>query len=324
MTPEQFWKNFNMLDEVGISGAFIYNGLRRFHEIRVLEHTDELFEFLYYLSVGVERLLKVAVVLLEHDDSIDIEEFERSLITHTHEDLMRRVREHADVKLSSVHNELLTLLGTFYKRFRYNRFLASSAYSRNSEKEAILAFLSKHVGVKLEDSGTLAIRNEVRFKKLVNKVVKKISSTLFSVIRNAAGAQGLYTYELRHDARAETVFLGGSDLPSEDVAWKELIVYLMNTKDDNGILNHMRLIEPLEFEPADLQDYLECFGTAKMNSSVSDLVESLYDDIEGDGKENRLEMLSLIANPNVYFSIDEDEDEEDEEFEFHGDDKPRV
>jgi len=316
MTPEQFWKNFNMLDEVGISGAFIYNGLRRFHEMQVLEHTDELFEFLYYLSVGLERLLKVAVVLLEHDDSIDIEKFEQSLITHTHEDLLRRVRQHADLKLSGIHNEFLTLLGTFYKRFRYNRFLASSAHSRDKEKEAILAFLSKHLDVEFDTSSMLAVQNEARFKRFVSKVVVKISSTLYSIVRDAAGAQGLYTYEIRHESRAETVFLGGPDLPGEDVAWKELIVYLMNTKDENGILKHMRSIEPLEFEPADLQDYLECFGTAKMNSWVSDLVETRYDDIEGEEKANRLGMLSLIANPGVYFPIDEDEEDD---FEFESD-----
>ena len=47
MKPEEAWKNFNLGQEVSISGAFIYNGLRRFHEMRILDHTDEIFEVLY-------------------------------------------------------------------------------------------------------------------------------------------------------------------------------------------------------------------------------------------------------------------------------------
>jgi len=65
MKPTEFWENFNLGEEVSISGAFIYNGLRRFHELKNLDYTDEVFEVFYYLSVGLERLLKIAVVLLE-------------------------------------------------------------------------------------------------------------------------------------------------------------------------------------------------------------------------------------------------------------------
>lgn len=64
MKPAQFWKNFKLGEEVSVSGAFIYNGMRRFHEMRKLDYTDEVFEVLYNLSVGFERLLKIAVVLL--------------------------------------------------------------------------------------------------------------------------------------------------------------------------------------------------------------------------------------------------------------------
>ena len=61
MNPSDFWKNFRLGEEIHISGTFIYYGLRRFHELRKLDFDDELFEFLYELSVGLERLLKSAV-----------------------------------------------------------------------------------------------------------------------------------------------------------------------------------------------------------------------------------------------------------------------
>ncbi|VWC55450.1 hypothetical protein BLA9940_02310 [Burkholderia aenigmatica] len=52
MNPSEFWKNFRLGEEVHIAGTFIYNGLRRFHELRRLDFADELFECLYNLSVA--------------------------------------------------------------------------------------------------------------------------------------------------------------------------------------------------------------------------------------------------------------------------------
>lgn len=80
-------------EELHISGAFIYNGLRRFHEMKQLGFTDEVFEVLYNLSVGLERLLKIAVVLVDHNDVVDQEELEKSLITHNHLKLLDRIKE---------------------------------------------------------------------------------------------------------------------------------------------------------------------------------------------------------------------------------------
>lgn len=306
MTPEQFWKNFNLGEEVSIAGSFIYNGLRRFHEMQQLEHTDEIFEVFYNLSVGIERLLKVAIVLLEHDPSLDVEALEKSLITHTHLELLRRVKPHSDVNLSPVHNEFLALLSTFYKSHRYNRFLASSVYERDKEKKALLRFLSKHLDVEFEDSSMFGISNTPRFKKFIRKVVTTITEKLYTIISDAARNQNLYTYEVRHDSRAESVFLGKADFAAEDLAWKELIVYLVNTKDKCGILEHIRSISELDFDPVMVQDYLEDFKTATMSSDVSDFVETAYWDIEGGERKNREEMLGVIADPHIHFN-DEDE-----------------
>ena len=67
MRLDQAWKNFNLGYELSISGTFSYNELRRFYEMRGLDFTDEIFEFFYNLSVGLERLLKIAVILLGYD-----------------------------------------------------------------------------------------------------------------------------------------------------------------------------------------------------------------------------------------------------------------
>jgi hypothetical protein len=91
--------------------------------LKKLDHTDEIFEVFYYLSVGLERLLKSAVVLLEHNDKGDQEALEHSLITHNHLELLRRIKQHTTVNTSMLHNEFLGLLATFYKTFRYDQGL---------------------------------------------------------------------------------------------------------------------------------------------------------------------------------------------------------
>ncbi len=97
MDKTRSWKNFTLGEELHIAGRFIYNGLRSFHEMNVLHNDDEAFEVLYQLSVGFERLLKVAVILIEHDDTLDQEHFEQSLITHSHLDLLARVTKKASL-----------------------------------------------------------------------------------------------------------------------------------------------------------------------------------------------------------------------------------
>ena len=66
MKPNEFWKNFRLGEELAISGNFIYDGLRRIHEMQRLDYDEEIFDFLYHVSVGLERLTKIAIVLCEN------------------------------------------------------------------------------------------------------------------------------------------------------------------------------------------------------------------------------------------------------------------
>lgn len=313
MNEHQAWKNFNLGQELDISGTFIYNGLRRFHEMQVLDHTDEVFEFLYNLSVGIERLLKIAVVLVEHEDGSDQEALEKSLITHNHLELMRRLRQRCNFNLGSPHNEFLGLLGTFYKSLRYDRFALSSVYDLDRERKALCGFLAKHLKVDIEQSSSFfATQNNTRYRRYIAGIVTKISSALFEVVRAKASELNLYTYELRHGSRAETVFLGQADLPAEEVLWKELLVFFMNTKSSSGYLEFLRSIEPLDFDPELANDYLQCFQSDAAKAFVIGELETLYGELEKPGE--RLEMMNVIGDPNAYFDSSESDDDDEELF----------
>lgn len=249
MKPAQFWMNFNLGDEVSISGAFIYNGLRRFHEMRKLDNTDEIFEFFYNISVGLEHLLKITVVLLEHNDSIDQNALEKSLITHNHLELLNRVKKYATVKLSVQHNDFLGLLAKFYKSLRYERFSLISVYDLKKERDALCRFLGKHLDVEIrEPSPILGTPNDDRYRRFIRNVVVKISTELYEVVQSRASELNLYTYEVRHGSKAQTVFLGQAHIAAEDVLWKELLIFMMNTKSTSGYLEFLRGITPLDLD----------------------------------------------------------------------------
>lgn len=308
MNSAQFWKNFRLGEELGISGAFIYNGLRRFHEMRQLDYDDEIFEVLYHLSVGFERLLKIVVALLEHKDDGDPKELEQSLITHNHLELLHRIKRHTSVNLSTTHNELLSLLGSFYKTMRYDRFSFSSISGCQKEKNALCSFIAKNLQINILNLNTiLATSNEVRYKKFFRKCVQKISGVLYQIIKTRACELNLYTYEMRHGSKAYTIFLGEADIPTENVLWKELLIFFMNTKDTCGYLEFLRSVPPLEFDPELIDEYLECFDSETAKAFVRDELEHLYEELSD--KKDRLQVMDVIGAPGVCFN-DPDFDEE--------------
>jgi len=312
MKTSEFWKNFDLGEELGIAGAFIYNGLRRFHEMRALDYEDEFFEVFYNLSVGLERLLKVAVVLVEYDEISDQEEFEKSLITHSHQALLERIRKHEKPSLGTPHNDLLALLGRFYKSFRYGRFSITSSRRRSREQAALFELLNKHLGVSLTRSDSLLItENTDRYRKHIRKLVLKVSAELYRIVYDRASKLNLYTYELRYGSKASTIFQRDPDndfFLLEELTWKELLVYFMNSSaKGSGALEYLRNIDPLEFDPAMIPDYFESFRTHTARMSAADEVEEAYDLLEKPGE--RLEAMSLIGNPAVLFDDNIHEDD---------------
>src|SRR5690606_29434271 len=147
---------------------FIYNGLRRFHELRKLDYSADLFEVFYQLSVGIERLMKIAIVLLEHDDANDQDAFEKSLSTHNHQSLLTRIQRHVDLKLSSSDNAFMHLLTRFYENLRYDRFSLKSPLGIGKEKHELFNFLEGHLQVKFEGRNSIfGHQNTDQYKKFI-------------------------------------------------------------------------------------------------------------------------------------------------------------
>jgi hypothetical protein len=310
MNEQQFWKNFRLGKELDISGRFIYNGLRYFSEIETLYYDEEIFEILYNLSVGLERLIKIAVILIEHDENLDQDEFEKSLISHTHLDLLKRVRKKHTLTIAGPHNDFLALLSTFYKTHRYGRYSISSVSPSSQEKKLFHSYLEKQLRVEIKDVFPFNITsNDDKFRQFIGNIVGKIATNLFEIISKEALRLNIYTNEIRYNSKAAKVFLTKQfEFTKENVLWKELLIYFMSTDDVSGHLDFIKSIEPLGFDPTLVRDYLQCFFSDEKKIDVIGELEDLYLEIEK--PEERLDQLRIIGDPNVIFDIDEDEIED--------------
>ena len=302
MDRTQFWKTFTLGSELNIAGRFIYNASESFHELSTFSHTDEIFEILYFFSVGFERLLKVAVVLIEHDDTIDQVEFKTSLITHSHLDLLHRVSSKHDLKLAGIHNEFLQILGSFYKTHRYGRYGTGTLMVDVNERTLLCDFISKYLNVALHDENPLDVaQNSPRFKKFIGKTAGRIACELYKIIYSESKRLNIYTSELRSDSKAAKIFLSKKyDFADEEVLTRELLLFFITSDRTDGHIGYMKGLKALAFDEELEAEYIQCLASNEKKLQVMDELEALYDEVDDVG--TRLSAISVIGKGIVAYS----------------------
>ena len=312
MRPDEYWKNFNLGTELDIAGRFLFNGLQAFHEMRNFAAEEDAFEFLYGIAVGIERLLKIAVIMTEHDKVTDQTEFEQRLITHSHQELAKRLKESHEINLAGVHNEFIGILSSFYKSHRYGRYNLASVYGPARERDDLNAFLEKHLSIKIDIEGMFTVTpNEGRHKKFIGKVISKIVLPIFRIVRSEAGRLNLYTHEIEYGSKASKIFVRESfDFEDEDILQVELIGYFSSGEASGPNVRFIRdLIKPLPFDPALEADYLAALRSDRQKQGVLDELEAHYEDVE-DFKERR-EMLEVATSDHLSYGEVEEDSEDD-------------
>lgn len=242
MKPTLWWKNFALGIELDAAGTFIYNGVRALHELHHFQHPVDSFEVLYNLSVGIERLLKVAIILVEHSDDSDLQTLEESLITHNTIDLVARLDAQRPLLLSPIHREFLSILSKFYKPYRYGRYSLSIVPNIYEEKRSLILFLQKHLRLDVDvDDEFLPLYNTNQIRQFIGRIVKKISHNVFDIIKKRASELNIYTDELRGDSKAVKVFYSERlDFIHQDLKKKEFILFLMNLGVTNNYIELLR------------------------------------------------------------------------------------
>jgi hypothetical protein len=301
MKKQLFWKNFNMGKELSIAGSFIYNGLRAFDLMKTFYYEEEIFEVLYNISVGIERLEKIAIVLLEHDKTDEQIEFESSLRTHNHQELYNRISRNKKCNFSNVHNAFLQLLSNFYNSMRYDRYTLLSVYDYGKERKALVEFIKKYLDIKIEITPPFNVTcNNSKIKRFIGKVVGKICNQLYDIIYEESTRLKIYTHEIDPWSKASKIFLRKKyDFCDEDIVWKELFLFIMNTPEYSDVIDLIRDIEPLNLEECRAGEYFDSLKSTKDLLMFIDEIESYYEDIN---IKERLSTLGILDDmQNIIF-----------------------
>ena len=267
MNQRRKYKNFNMVIELDIAGAFIYDGIHEFCRLKYISNDGSTFTSLYHMAVGIERLEKIVYVLWVLDNKVDETEFEKELITHSHTGLRDKIKEvlkihNENIEFSKQENALFELLCKFYNTARYMRFNIDGDWDK--ELKLIRTFLKSDSNYVETDTDLFygnCIEVNENIKKLFGRTLKGIATKYYELIRKGSSKNQTYTYELMDDSKASKIFYSQEkslvkDRGNEYLAVKELLIYLRNSKDKTGFLKYVDEIEPLEFDPANLITYL--------------------------------------------------------------------
>lgn len=304
MNPTEFWQNFKMGEEQEIACNFIYDGLRNLHEMETLNLETEIFPVLYNLSIGLERLFKVAIVLVEVNDNTNIDDFEETLITHDHIALFNRLKKKVDLNFDSTQTGLLTILSVFYKDHRYGRFNIPQRDNLSKDKKLFLTFLNKHLGIEISED-IIGTENSLQVKKFIGKTIKKMTRDIYEIVDKAATAKNLYTYEISSSSSKAAKILWGEkeiNFENEEIAMMEILIFLLQTPGLDRV-NLLKEIEPLPLDPALDGEYLH-FLLRKRTGFLSSIIGEI-EDAQADLKDlkQRLEMIKAIKDPNIDFDI---------------------
>lgn len=307
MNVGQYWKNVNLNKELHIAGSFLYDAIYGLEKMRHFCYEDECFSFLYNTSVGIERLEKIVVILLEHNNEKDQEQFEKSLITHNHLELINRIDRITPLTLGKEHIKFLSLLSDFYKSYRYDRYNLPSEIGEDKDQLALISFVSDSLGIEIKISPLFPTIIDKQIRSFLGKIIGKIATQLYTIIRNAK----TFTYELRYDSKAAKIFYANEkefNFIDERIYQKEVLVYLMNNQNiDNGWIEFIKSIKPLDLDPGVNIEYIKFLLDIKNDTyGVVDEISQIYEDIGFD--KERYEMISLIGDDRVSFEIAEDDD----------------
>lgn len=308
-----------MAREVDLSGEFIYAGLEKFNSMKSLDEPSESFFVLYHLAVGVERLQKVLIVLLEDVRPQEIDSFLETIKKHNHRELATMIKRYIKIDFSKEQNAFLNMLADFYENHRYDKY---NYYSYDLRKLNDLSeYLKKNYNDYNSSYSELSERYLINcdIKEFIGRIVGRIGQKYYGAIRDTSIKRNIFPYELRVDSPAYKIFMTNDsklsyqkELDKDENAVKELLVYLMNTKADNAFLNFMRQIEPLDFDPALVEDFVLHLCKKRVLTDLVDEVDYQYYEADLFSKEKlkeRKEMLGIVANDSVRLSFSDYDDD---------------
>lgn len=293
--PNFFWKNFRLGTELQISGSFVYNAIYTLDNMETFYYEEECFEFLYNISIGLERLQKIAVILIEHNENENQDDFEKSLMTHNHLLLLDRLKKKRKLNLGKQHNKFFALLDEFYNSVRYDRYNLSSVFRPSRDQKGLIDFISGELGVNIEIGLPFSTGVSQQMKKFIGNIVGKITTQLYELIRTEASSLGMFTYEIASNSKAFKIFIAKEfDFEKEKLMQREVCLYLLKNGPNDGLKEFVNGLDCLEFGQLYTNKYIESMFNYHKDRDVMDEMEYLYE--ENNIKFERVAEVTLLGS----------------------------
>ncbi len=309
-TSQFRWKNFDLNKELHIAGSFIYEGINLIDRLSQLRFEDEYFQFLYNISVGIERLEKIAYLLIAHKSGDELPSTKWK--KHDHPKLYDLINVHTEFLLETRELAFLKMLRNFYIEGRYDRFNYNSYNSgSNKDKDLLLEYLINFLNVNpinfLGNERIVFLPQEL--KNEIGEIISCVVLPLYDLINDTASALGLYTYEIRYGSKAYKIFIEKefSFMP-EHIAQKEVLIKLINSNLASEFIESIEQIQPLEIEQLSADSYIGYLMNYSRYPEVKDEVAQIYED---DDLEDRSKQINFIGEK--YFYYEDSADDEDSE-----------
>lgn len=310
-TSQFKWKNFDLNMELHIAGDFIYEGIYLIDRAFQLKYQDEYFLFLYNISVGIERLEKIAYLLLAHRDGelCPTKNWEN----HNHPKLIELINYYTPLKLGKRESAFVNLLSEFYNKGRYDRFKYVSEINGNDstkDKDLFIRFLRKHLNVTpvsfIGQDRTVILSQNV--KNSIGNIIRNIAISIYDIIHETASILGLYTYEIRYDSKAYKVFVEQEfSFIKENTTKREIILHMVSQQNtDDEYLNNLKQIKPINLEQHTQNSYIGYLMNSQNYPEVKDEVVQIYED---EHLDSRVSEIDFIGDEYCYEDNDENVEE---------------
>ena len=313
MLVDEIWdfKSINMGRELEISGEFIYESARKTMSITGLNNQYEINIILYTGAVGIERLQKIYLCLVQQNPN-DKDSVPKCLMGHNHLELEKEIEKYTMDKIPKNGKGLLGIFAEYYNNYRYANYIPK--INGGDLRLLFISFLKKQNGKFNFDEPCSLSQFEV-FKRFYINELGKIAGYFYGLIEHKARDINTYTYEIDSSSNAARVFWStrGRSLYEqmliEQNAIKELLLYIYKNQRDSGVFRLLNHMESLEMDDTLINDYLADLFEGKVNDWLIDYVDDMYEEI-GDIKKikERKKLLSLFGDRSVYFDFEDLED----------------
>ena len=312
-SPQFKWTNFDFNIEIHVAGDFIFEGIYLIDRLSQLRYEDDYFLFLYDIAVGVERLEKIAYLLLAlKDKGLNPT---TNWGNHKHHLLFELINNHTTLKLGEREMAFVHLLSEFYNKGRYDRFKYVVEIDNNKptkDKDLFLSFLEKHLNVLpvnlIGQERTVLLTQEL--KDAIGEIVRGIVIPIYEKIRETAYALRLFTYEIRYGSNAYRIFIEQQfSFNKENTAKREVILKLINQKyEPDEYLDRIYQVQPLDLQQHSPDSYINYLMNFQDYPEIKDEVDQIYKD---DELVNRSSEIAFIGEKFDYLEQDEEDDSEE-------------